>query len=89
MTVTLSEVREGEISYDILYMWNLKRNDANELTKQKETYRLRESVYGCQGEGKVRECGMDMHTLLYLNADSQLARTVLLSGLEGGLEKKG
>ena len=32
---------------------------------------------------------MDMHTLLYLNADSQLARTVLLSGLEGGLEKKG
>ena len=42
MTVTLSEVREGEISYDILYMWNLKRNDANELTKQKETYRLRE-----------------------------------------------
>ena len=25
--------REGEISYDILYIWNLKRNDTNELTK--------------------------------------------------------
>ena len=24
--------REGEISYDIPYMWNLKRNDTNELT---------------------------------------------------------
>jgi len=24
--------REGEISYDVPYMWNLKRNDANELT---------------------------------------------------------
>ena len=27
--------REREISYEILYMWNLKRNDTNE--KQKET----------------------------------------------------
>ena len=28
------------ISYDTPYMWNLKRNDTNELTKQKETHRL-------------------------------------------------
>ena len=28
--------REGEISYDIPYMWNLKRNDTNELTYKKE-----------------------------------------------------
>ena len=44
-SVKLSEVksdREGEISYDIPYMWNLERNDTNELTKQKETHRLRE-----------------------------------------------
>ena len=33
--------REGEISHDIPYMWNLKRNDTNEFTKQKETHRLR------------------------------------------------
>ena len=25
------EDREGEISYDIFYVWNLKRNDTNEL----------------------------------------------------------
>ena len=33
--VILSEVSqtEGEISYDIPYMWNLKRNDTNELTR--------------------------------------------------------
>ena len=29
--VILSEEREREISYDILYMWNLKRNDTNEF----------------------------------------------------------
>ena len=31
--------REGKISYDILYMWNLKKNDTNKLTKQKLTHR--------------------------------------------------
>ena len=30
-----------EISYDIPYTQNLKRNDSNELTEQKETHRLR------------------------------------------------
>ena len=39
--VTLSEVSQtkGEISYNILYMWNLKKNDINELMKQ--THKLR------------------------------------------------
>ena len=32
-------------------MWNLKRTDTNELTKQKETHRLREQSYGCWGKG--------------------------------------
>ena len=35
--VLLSEVREGEISYDILHLWNLKRNDTDELTKQRDS----------------------------------------------------
>ena len=42
----------------------------NFLTKQKETHRLQERVYGCWGkawgEAIVRECGMGMSTLLYL-----------------------
>ena len=36
MTNTLSEVREGEISYDTPYMWNLKINDTNEFTYKTE-----------------------------------------------------
>ena len=28
--------REGEISYDIPYMWTLERNDTNELTYKTE-----------------------------------------------------
>ena len=36
--------REGEMSYDIPYMWNLKKKkmvQMNLLTKQKDTHRLR------------------------------------------------
>ena len=41
--VILSEVSQTRISYDIPYdIWTLKRNDTNELAKQKETHRLRE-----------------------------------------------
>ena len=39
----LTENEKYHMTYDISYMWNLKRNDTNELlTKQKETHRLRE-----------------------------------------------
>ena len=41
----------------------------NLFTKQKQTYRLRERTYGYQGgrvEGRDREFGIDMYTLLYL-----------------------
>ena len=30
--------KEGELSYDIPYMWNLKINDTNELLYKTETY---------------------------------------------------
>ena len=55
----------GLLTRTYLY-WNLKRNDANEFTKQKETHRLRKQTYSCQGEGIVREFGMDGYTLLCL-----------------------
>ena len=57
------------MSYDIPYLWNVRRNDTNELTKQKQTHR--ERTCGCQEmeegwrEGTV-EFGMDIYTLLYL-----------------------
>ena len=54
--------------YDIPCKWNLKRNDTNKPKKEKETHRFREQIYGCrrEGEGMVRDLGMDMCTLLYL-----------------------
>ena len=40
------------------------------VTKQKETHRFRQQTYGCQWEGRgesmVREFGMNMYILLYL-----------------------
>ena len=68
-TVILSEVSqtEKEMSSDIPYIWNLKRSDTNQLTKQN---RLSDSenkfmfTRRKDGEGIVREFGM--YTLLYL-----------------------
>ena len=43
-------------------MWIIKKkkNDTNELTKQKEAHRLKEQTYGCQG-GRIG--GMDSEGL--------------------------
>ena len=62
-TVVLSEVREGEISYDIPYMWNPKRNDIGDLTyktkrdsqTQKTNAWLLEEKDG--GKGQLRSLG--------------------------------
>ena len=35
--------REGEISHDIPYMWNLKRDDTNVLTAKTERRRLKKT----------------------------------------------
>ena len=61
----MNYVREGETSYDIPYMLNLKRNDTNKLT-YKQTHRLREQTmvarekYGekkqVRSSGSTRTC---------------------------------
>ena len=61
--------REGEISYAIPYLQNLKRMiQMNLLTSQ--IHRLKRMnlwfLGEVWGEGTVREFGMDMYTLLYL-----------------------
>ena len=48
--VTMKQDREGKILHDIPYMWNRKRDDANELTYETETHRLRK--WTCRGGGK-------------------------------------
>ena len=45
--------RERQISYDIAYMWNLKKMiQMNLFTKQKQTHGHRKQTYGYQ-RGKV------------------------------------
>ena len=68
----LESVRLGEVSqtetekYPMTSLIYGKRSDTNELTKQKETHRLREWSYGCQGERIVREFGMGhVHTTVF------------------------
>ena len=65
-SVILSEVSqtEGEVLYDIPYMWNLKRNNTNEFTYKIETHRLRKWTYDHRGEGIVSKFGIDKYTLL-------------------------
>ena len=48
-------------------MWNLKRNDTNELTYKTEIHRLRKCTHGfAGGERIVKDFGKVMYTLLYL-----------------------
>ena len=51
-------------------MQSEKYNKLANITKQKQTHKLREGTYGYWGEelweGIVREFGIDKYTLLYL-----------------------
>ena len=46
--------RERKISYDIFYMWNLKKNDTNELIYETDLQTI-ENKHGYKGE---REWGV-------------------------------
>ena len=45
--ITLSDVSQRQIPYDIIYMWNLKKMiQMNLLTKQEQTHRPWKQTYG-------------------------------------------
>ena len=68
--------REKEISYDIAYMQNLKRNDTNELIYKTETYRPREWTYGYQGgRDSLGVWDWHVHTAIF-KMDNQQGPTV-------------
>ena len=86
-----------QISYDINYMWNLKKRvQMNWLTKQKESHRCTDTEnkhgYGEMGKGGLnRETGIDIYTLHTQNR--QLMRTCCIaqelgSVLHNGLWEK-
>ena len=64
-TVILAEVIERKILYDILYVWNLKRNHANERILKTENELMVTKGEEWE-EGIVREFEREMYTLLYL-----------------------
>jgi len=68
------------------YVWNLKRSDTKELTKQKWTHRLTEGTYACQGEGLVREFGIHVYTLLYIKWVTRLLWC--LSGKDSSCQRR-
>ena len=79
------------MSHDITYMWNLQRDDANELTRQSQTHRLSElPAAGGKDVGRVLRGG-HVHTTVF-KTDSQQGPTaqhralclVLRGGLDGG-----
>ena len=54
----MKKVREEEISYGILYMQNLKRNDTNEFTyKTKRLTDLGNKLMVAEGKGQVESLG--------------------------------
>ena len=62
--------RERQISYDITYMWNLKKMvQVNLFTKQKLSHRYRKQTYGYQGGKGGRDnlgyWDWHIHTIIY------------------------
>ena len=62
----------------------------NLLAKQKKTHRLNKSVLGeGRGEGRVRECGINTYTLLYLRWITTVQHMELCSMSRGRLDGRG
>ena len=63
--------RERQISYDITYMWNLKKNNTNELIYKTETdSQTSKQTYGYQrenvgGRDKLAVWDSHIHTTIY------------------------
>ena len=61
--IILSEVNQRQISYDIIYMWDIKKIiQMNLFTKQKEVYKHAKHTYGYwrrKGSGGYRIEGWD------------------------------
>lgn len=67
--------QRGQILYDMPYVWNLKRNDTNELTdKEKHTHRLKNKPTAA-GQDSYGVWNGHVHTKMH-KTDSQQGLTV-------------
>ena len=86
------EARQRRDSLDTPHLWNRKKNDTNELTEQKETHRLREWTYGCQGKVQLENLGWSCHSAIYkmdLQQGPPVPHRELCSMLCGSLDGMG
>ena len=76
--IILNKINQRQISYDIAYIWNLKKNKNKKTTKlnlfpnPKETHRHRKQIHGYQREkgGGKRinlEVGINIYTQICIN----------------------
>ena len=71
--------RERQIPYDIAYMWNLKKWYKWTYLQNRNTHRLKERIYGYQGEkrGRARSAVWDRHVYTTIfKIDNQQGPTV-------------
>ena len=66
----LLAIRQRQISYDIVYVWNIKKWYTLTYSQNRSKgHRCRKQAYGYHGEsagGTNWVIGMDIHTLLYI-----------------------
>ena len=84
--ITLSEVRQRQILYDITYMWNLKKKDTNELiykmVRRSNQSILKEISPGYSLEGLMLKLKLQYFGHLMWRADS-FEKALMLGKIEG------
>ena len=82
-----SEVRERQISYDIIYMWTLKKRiPMNLCTKEKQIHRYSKQLLVTKrervGDGWVNQKqGINRYTLLYIKQRNNKFRSLYYTAL--------
>ena len=68
LEITISKVSQRQISYDITYIWNLKKlMQMNFYTKQKQTHIENKLMVNKKEQGGIKwEFGINRYTLLYI-----------------------
>ena len=87
-----SKSDRGEVSYDIRYMWNLKRNDTNELTDKRDSQTWKMNLQLPGGRESWGLWDGHVHTAVF-KMDHQQRPTIQLRELcpvlRGGLDGRG
>ena len=86
MTEVSQTEEKGQLSCDILHVWNRKRNDTHELTKQKQVLRLTDGGRDSLGvgDGRVHTAVFKMDLLCSTGTSAQCYVAARMRGEFGG-----